>query len=155
MSASTVRSVWIVVLLTVAVPYTVLAFDMQWRTEAGRIGPGFFPRVIGLALLCTLLAALARSLRDRGRAGEHRGVAGGYLPTLLFILGATAVFLVLLEPLGALPSAVGYMLAVLAVLNPRRWIVNLPVAFALPVSLYLLFQTWLNAGLPAGVLAVF
>lgn len=163
MSASNVRSIWIAALLTVAVPYTVIAFDMQWRTVAGRIGPGFFPRVIGLALVCSLLVALVRSLPHsaaRRKEGHHSEAGGaaraaprGDLRTLSLIVGATVVFLVLLEPLGALPSAVAYMLGVLAVLNPRRWVVNIPVALALPVSLYLLFETWLNAGLPRGVLA--
>lgn len=155
MKLSTVRSVWLASLLAVAVPYTVLAFGMEWRTTAGRIGPGFFPRLIGLALVGALLLALARSARDRKEASEGTGGGGTYVRTLLLMIGATVLFLVLLEPLGALLAGVGYMLATLTALNRGRWIVNVPVAVILPTALYLLFQTWLGAGLPLGVLAVF
>ena len=35
------------VLLLVFAVYTELAMGMEWRTQAGRIGPGFFPRILG------------------------------------------------------------------------------------------------------------
>ena len=53
--------------------YTEMAFGMEWRTAAGRIGPGFFPRIVGgLGLALTLRragrsAARARPSRGRGR----------------------------------------------------------------------------------------
>lgn len=155
MNVSTIRNIWLAGLLLVAVPYTVMAFDMEWRTEAGRIGPGFFPRVVGVGLVCAILLALARSVREQRGANDGHAAGGEYRRTLLLIIGATVLFLVLLEPLGALVAAVGYMLAVLAALNPRRWVLNATVAVALPVGLYLLLQTWLNAGLPRGVLGGF
>lgn len=148
----TVRNIWLAGLLLVAVPYTAMAFDMEWRTEAGRMGPGFFPRVVGIGLICAVLVALARSVHAQRQASDVPQPDGGYRRTMLSMLGATVLFLVLLEPLGALVAAVGYMLAVLTALNPRRWVVNIPVAVGLPVGLYLLLQTWLNAGLPQGVL---
>lgn len=154
MRLSTVRSVWLASLLVVAVSYTVMAFGMEWRTEAGRIGPGFFPRVIGVALVCALLVALAQSLRYRHAASENVEVSSGYLRTLSLIIGATVLFLVVFEFLGALLSAITYMLVLLATLNPRRWVMNIPIALGLPAGLYLLFQTWLNAGLPPGVLTL-
>lgn len=144
---------WLVALLAVAVPYTVLAFGMDWRTEAGRIGPGFFPRLIGGALVVTLVVALARSGRERSTRAAGEDGAARRVRTLLLMLAATVLFVLFLEPLGALITGVLYMTAILTLLNPRRWPVNVAVGVILPTVLYLLFQTWLDAGLPPGVLA--
>ncbi|MGH3096915.1 MAG: tripartite tricarboxylate transporter TctB family protein [Streptosporangiales bacterium] len=142
---------WLACLLAVAVPYTVMAFGMEWRTVAGRMGPGFFPRLIGLGLVITLAVALAMSLRQGDGEGEGTTT---YVRALLVMLGATALFAVLFEVVGALVASVLYMVTVLAVINPRRWVMNVTIGVLLPLVLYLMFQTWLNAGLPAGVLGI-
>ncbi|MGH3097647.1 MAG: tripartite tricarboxylate transporter TctB family protein [Streptosporangiales bacterium] len=154
MNRARVRSIWLACLLAVAVPYTVLAFGMEWRTVAGRMGPGFFPRLIGLGLSITLAIALARSLRQ-GDGGEGEGDGNAtYVRALLVMLGATALYAVVFEVVGALVASVIYMVTVLAAINPRRWVMNVSIGVLLPLALYLMFQTWLNAGLPAGVLGI-
>ena len=45
------RSLFLAVLLVVLAVYTEMAFELEWRTAAGRIGPGFFPRIIGILSL--------------------------------------------------------------------------------------------------------
>lgn len=144
-------ALWLVALLAVAVPYTVLAFGMEWRTEAGRIGPGFFPRLIGGALVAALVVALVRSLRSADDTEGREGIRGN-TRMLLLMLAATALFVLFLEPLGALITGVLYVTAILTLLNPKRWPVNVAVGVALPAVLYLLFQILLDAGLPPGVL---
>ena len=57
------RSLFLAVLLVILAVYTQMAFDLEWRTVAGRIGPGFFPRIIGLLSLAIILWALVTSLR--------------------------------------------------------------------------------------------
>lgn len=148
-----VRSIWLACLLGVAVPYAVLAFGMEWRTVGGRMGPGFFPRLIGLGLVITLAIALARSLRGGDEDGEAEG-DGTYVRALLVMIGATVLYAVLFEVLGALVASVIYMVTVLSAINPRRWVMNVSIGVLLPLALYLMFQTWLNAGLPAGMLGI-
>jgi putative tricarboxylic transport membrane protein len=57
--------------------------------------------------------------------------------------------------LGAIVSSAVFLLAMLFLLNRRHVLLNVAVALGLPLALYLLFQTLLNAGLPEGVLPRF
>lgn len=159
----TARTIFFGVLLMVLVGYTKMAFDLEWTTAAGRIGPGFFPRIIGIlgALVC--LGALLNSLRpgvgdddvveDEVELGE--GDLGRHPVPLLLTVVACGVLLVAFVPLGAIISGALFMLAVLALLNPGHWRLNAVLSVAIPLGLYLLFQTALNAGLPEGVLPRF
>jgi putative tricarboxylic transport membrane protein len=159
------RSLFLGVLLVVMAVYTQMAFDLEWRTVAGRIGPGFFPRVVGVLSLAILLWALVGSLRS-GAADDEDEVVGedeageadlGRHPLpLLMVLAATAVFLLIFfVPLGAIVASSLFLLATLFLLNRRQPVVNVVVALALPLLVYLLFQTLLNSGLPPGVLPRF
>ena len=159
------RSLFLGVLLVVMAGYTLLAFDLEYETTAGRIGPGFFPRVIGVLSLAVLAWAFVRSLLpgavdDEDGAGgeEEAGEAdlGRHPIPLLLVLAAAFVFLlVFFIPLGAIVSSALFLLAVLFLLNRRQPVVNVAIAVLLPVLIYLLFQSFLNAGLPAGLLPRF
>lgn len=158
------RTVFLGIVLVVLAVYTQMGFDLEWRTQAGRIGPGYFPRIIGiLAIVCTL-AALVISLRpgaadDEDEIGgdEEAGEAdlGRHPRVLLLVVAASAVFVALFESLGAIISGALFMLAVLFLLNRGHRVTNVVIAVALPVLLYLLFQSFLNAGLPNGLLPRF
>ena len=46
------RIAFLVAVLAGAVFYTYVAFaDLGFMTRTGRLGPGFFPRIIGLAMV--------------------------------------------------------------------------------------------------------
>jgi putative tricarboxylic transport membrane protein len=159
------RSLFLAVLTVVMAVYTQMAFDLTWETTAGRIGPGFFPRLIGILSLAILLWALVKSLRagavdDEDEIGgeEEAGAAdlGRHPFPMLVVLAAAGVFLFLFFiPLGAIIGCALFLLVTLFLLNRRQPILNIAVALVLPVLVYLLFQTFLNAGLPPGVLPRF
>ena len=81
------RLLFLGALTVIAVGYTVIAFDMEWRIRNGQIGPGFFPRIVGVLTVTGLLAEIARVLlgrsgsssssstarRGRGGRARHRG----------------------------------------------------------------------------------
>jgi putative tricarboxylic transport membrane protein len=128
--------------------YTWIAFaELAWLSSAGRLGPGFFPRVIGVALvaLCawSLAAELARGARES--LPRHWRVTAA-----LALL--SALFVAALEPLGGLLAMVAYLAAALALLNRRRTLQNTLLAVLLPLVIYLLFRVWLNAAVPRGPL---
>jgi putative tricarboxylic transport membrane protein len=64
----TALTVFLGVLVVVFAVYTQLAMGMEWRTQAGRIGPGFFPRITGLLGMVLCCVAALRSLRPAGPA---------------------------------------------------------------------------------------
>jgi hypothetical protein len=134
--------------LLLAAGYTWLAFaELTWLSSAGRLGPGFFPRAIGgaLVVLCawSLLAELRQGRRER--LSEHWRVTA---VLALF----SALFVTALDVLGGLLSMVAYMAAALAYLNRRRHWQNALLAVLLPLIIYLLFRVWLNAAVPRGLL---
>ena len=157
------KTVFLAALLVVLAVYTDMAFDLEWRTAAGRIGPGFFPRIVGilgLALtLWSLMAAVrAPAVEDEVVALEDEvGDADlGKHPRLLAVMVLAAfVFVVTLVSLGAIVSSAVFLLVMLFLLNRQHPLLNVAVALGLPLALYLLFQTLLNAGLPEGVLPRF
>jgi hypothetical protein len=158
------RSLFHTVLLVVLAIYTQMAFDMEWRTVAGRIGPGFFPRIIGVLALAITLWALLTSLRagavdDEEEIGgdEEAGEAdlGKHPIPLLLVVAAAALLVVVFVPLGMIVTCALFLAATLFLLNRRHPITNIVISLGVPVVVYLLFQTLLNAGLPEGILPRF
>jgi len=159
------RSLFFAVLLVIMGIYTQMAFDLEWRTVAGRIGPGFFPRIIGLLALAITLWALLKSLRV-GAVDDEDEVIGGedeageadlgkHPRPLLLVIVAGVVLLLLFEPLGMIVTGALFLAATLFLLNRGGTITNIAVSLGVPVLVYLLFQTLLNAGLPGGILPRF
>lgn len=157
------KTLFLTVLLVVLAVYTEMAFALEWRTAAGRIGPGFFPRIVGIAGLALTLWSLVAAVRapaDEDEVVPLEDEVGdadlGKHPRLLALMVAAAVvFLVTLLSLGAIVSSAVFLLAMLFMLNRQHLLLNVAVALGLPLGLYLLFQTLLNAGLPDGILPRF
>jgi putative tricarboxylic transport membrane protein len=138
-------------ILCIAVFYTYVAFaGLSFLSSTGRLGPGFFPRIVGVALIATCLYSLWGDLRARRAAGEEEGLSGFWRITVA-VAALSGLFVLLLDVLGGLLAMVAYMLATLALLNRGRWLQNLLVATLLPAALYVLFDVWLNAAMPPGI----
>jgi hypothetical protein len=134
-------------LLLLAGGYSYVAFaDLSYLSSTGRLGPGFFPRIIGAALIVLCAFSL---YADRGRAPEPRS---RYWRTLAAMVGVSAAFVLALEVIGGLLSMIAFMAAALAFLNRGRHVQNALIALLLPIGVYLLFRVWLNAAMPQGML---
>jgi hypothetical protein len=135
-------------ILLLAGGYTWIAFaELALLSSAGRLGPGFFPRIIGGALVLMCAWSLADELRRR--APEPRSEF--WRATLMLAL-LSGLFVAALDVLGGLVSMIVYMAAVLGYLNRRRTLQNALLAVLLPLAIYLLFRVWLNAAVPRGLL---
>lgn len=145
--------------------YTEQAMGMEWRTAAGRIGPGFFPRILGgVAIAVTVLAIATELLAkpkekkqvDAVEAAEEAAEPdlGRHPITLAAFVVAAAVFVGLFGVLGAALSGILFLAATLWFLDPEHRIRSMAIAVAVPVLLYLAFQTGLNVGLPQGILPI-
>jgi putative tricarboxylic transport membrane protein len=137
-------------ILCVAVLYTYWAFaQLSFLSSAGRLGPGFFPRIIGLALIIACLLTLAGDLKTR-----EGGAISRYWRITPVVAGLSGAFILVLNVLGGPLAMVIYMLATLSVLNRGRILQNIAVSIGLPIILFLLFDVWLNASMPPGVLGL-
>jgi hypothetical protein len=133
--------------LLLAGGYAYVAFaDLSYLSSTGRLGPGFFPRIIGVSLI----ALCAYSLyADRGAGDEP---LSPFWRTLALVASLSAAFVLALELIGGLLSMIAFMAATLALLNRGRHVQNALLALLLPIGFYLLFKVWLNAAMPRGML---
>ena len=157
------KTVFLAILLVVLVFYTEMAFELDWRTAAGRIGPGFFPRVVGILSLLITVGALVGAVRDPEADDEVVALEDevgdadfGKHPRLLAVMVlAMAVFAATLMSLGAIVSTAVFLMLMLTMLNRGRPVMNACISIGLPFVMYVLFQSLLNAGLPEGILPRF
>lgn len=159
-----IRTIFYAVIMLITIGYTAMAFQMEWTTSSGRIGPGFFPQIIGSLGLVITLAAIVTSIR-RGKSHQDEeapsedelgeGDLGHHPMTALIAVVAGAVLVLTLITLGAIVASAIFLFAMLTYLNRGRWVMNVIITVAVPLGMYLLFQTALNAGLPSGILPRF
>jgi hypothetical protein len=144
------RSSWAVFCITVllaACVYTVHGLRLEFMTARGQPGAGFFPRIVGVGLILSILYVLVANWRrlGPGRPGRHRSAA-------LFFALTGALFIGGLGLLGTWVAIGLYLFATLAFLNAGRHLVNIAVSLALPGALFLLFDVWLKVPLPEGII---
>ncbi len=144
--------VLLAVIALVAAAYTWMAFGLEWETRAGRIGPGFFPRIVGSLTVALCLLAIVRRVRaGRPRGGESEP---GRARLVVATVAVLAVYVAVLEPLGALIASALMMLAILSLTNRRRPLANVALSVGVSSALYALLEIGLGAGLPPGPLPV-
>jgi len=147
--ARALRAGFLLAILFLAAGYTWVAFaELSYLSSAGRLGPGFMPRIIGVALVAMCALSLYADLK--GQPGGEALSPGWKSAAVLAAL--SGAFIVLLELLGGLLSMVAFMAASLWLLNPRRHVQNALIAVLLPAFLYVVFAVWLRASVPKGLL---
>lgn len=138
------------VILAGAVFYAWIGFtELALLTPNGRLGPGFFPRVIGVALIATILYSM---VVDRRSERLSDGSTSNGRDIVVFTAFAV-MFVALLKLTGGLLAMVIFMLAALSFFNRGKHLHNVLLSVLLPAAVFLMFDTWLNAGLPEGLLA--
>ena len=127
--------------------YAWVAFsDLDLLTTNGRLGPGFFPRAIGVGLV---VATLYNLVADR-RAGLHSEERTPNARDIVVFVMLSLLFVAMLDLVGGLVAMIVYMLIALSIFNPGRHLSNVLVSVLLPFGIFLMFDTWLNANLPQG-----
>ena len=140
------RAGFLLAILLAAAGYAWLAFaQLDYLSSAGRLGPGFFPRIIGVALVVLCAFSILKDFSIREALSAHWRAT-----VILAVL--SAAFIAVLELLGGLLAMIGFMAVALAFLNRGRPVQNALLALVLPLCLYLLFKVWLGAALPRGML---
>ena len=161
-AAHTTRLVFLASLTVLAAAYTLMAFQMEWRIQNGQIGPGFFPRFVGVGIVVGCLVAIALTLSGRGTLDPSPDAAedadfdvqgdGRTAPWVtVLVVGCMVFTYVFFNPLGALLASVMFLALSLSIVNRGRHRVNAAVSVLVPVGLYLLFEVLLDAGLPPGI----
>jgi hypothetical protein len=145
--------------------YTEQAMGMEWRTVAGRIGPGYFPRLLGFLAIAMTLFAMARELLAKPKADKPADAVeaaeeaaepdlGRHPLALISFVIAAGAFVALFGVLGAALSGVLFLGATLWFLDRQHHVRAMLIAVVVPVLLYLAFESGLNVGLPQGILPI-
>ena len=139
------RIAFMLVLLAGAIFYSYIAFsDLSFMTRTGRLGPGFFPRVIGIAAIVVILWTIIDELRKQKVSNDDDHQWSDVVLLIAFALG----YAVLLRLLGGFVATIIFLFVTLFFLNPGQHVKNLIVSVLVPAGVYLLFDKVLNANMP-------
>lgn len=139
------RVIFLIFLLGAAVFYSYVAFvDLGFLTRTGRLGPGFFPRVIGVSAIVVTLWALVDELRNRADPEEDRQ----RWADVALLIGLALGYAVLLRLFGGFIATLVFLAVTLSVINRGQHLKNALVAVLVPSGVYLLFDRILNANMP-------
>jgi putative tricarboxylic transport membrane protein len=150
------RIVFLIALLGGAIFYTYIAFaDLNFMTRTGRLGPGFFPRLVGVGIIVMTLWALLDALRDKRMAtdgGVAAGLADARWRDFVLLVALVLGYALLIRLFGGWISTVVYLGLALSLLNPGKLLQNALVAVIFPTTVYLLFDRMLNANMPPALI---
>ncbi|SDM90117.1 Tripartite tricarboxylate transporter TctB family protein [Franzmannia pantelleriensis] len=136
-------------ILVVAICYTYIAFvDLTFFTNRGRMGPGFFPRILGLAMVIAMLLVI---LGDIKKNTLFSGTQDSQYKDAAVLIGFSLTFGVLLMVFGYVVAIPAYIGATLFYFNRGKYVTNAVVVVAVPVVIHFLFGSLLNASLPHGL----
>lgn len=152
------RIVFLLALLGAGIYYSYIAFvDLNFMTRTGRLGPGFFPRIVGLGIVGMTLWAILDALRDRARvaAGGAPGAddaPAGRWSDFVTLLALALGYAVLIRLFGGYISTIAYLGLALMIFNPGRPVQNALVALIFPTVVFVLFDRVLNANMPPALI---
>jgi len=117
------------------------------------LGPKAFPMLLGIALIAAAILLFIETLKADADEGEkaprgsmrHWWLIGG-------VTGWTALYFGLFDRAGYLIATVMYLLPMMAVFNPGKWVANVLTTVLWAVGSYVLFVKILGVVLPVGLL---
>ncbi|PSK91838.1 tripartite tricarboxylate transporter TctB family protein [Murinocardiopsis flavida] len=143
-------TVFYLIVTAVLIGYTAMAFGMDWRTDAGRIGPGYFPRILGVIGVALAALATIGSLRPTA-AGPGEAAPRHPWPVAATCAGL-AGFAAVMVPVGAIVTGALLLTGLLLLVDRTRPVRAAALGIGFPIALYVVFDILLNAALPSGVL---
>ncbi len=115
-------------------------------------GPGFLPFMSGAAMVLLALIVFVQQF-SRGRVDTLKDLwAHTRWPTVLLVMTSLVFYAVLLRTLGFLLDTFVLTAFLLRVMEPLSWRKVLAGASGATLGSYAIFELWLEAQLPAGVL---
>ncbi|GAA5071561.1 tripartite tricarboxylate transporter TctB family protein [Roseibacterium beibuensis] len=143
------RIAFLLVVLAGAVFYSYIAFvDLDFLTRRGRLGPGFFPRIVGVGMVLLMIWVTVDALMKREADTSPAQKWADVVTLMALAIG----YAVLLRLFGGFIATVIYLGVALSVLNRGRYVQNAVLTVAIPGGVYLLFDRLLNANMPPALI---
>ena len=136
--------------------FGVIITIKSYRLGLGKViepGPGFLFFWAGIVLGIMSLVIILGSF-DRKKAGEpDKPILGGIsFKKIILVLAAVFLYALLIETLGFILVTVLLFVFILGVVERKRWFFTVLSSFIVTSAAYLVFKTWLQTQLPAGIL---
>jgi hypothetical protein len=143
------RIAFLIFVLAGSIYYTYVAFmDLNFLTRSGRLGPGFFPRMVGVSMIVLTLWAIVDALR----AAREPDAPGSDWGDVVKLMALAVGYAVLLRLLGGFPATVLFLGLTLMIINRGHHLQNAILTVVIPSAIYLLFDRVLNANMPPALL---
>ncbi len=123
-------------------------YALQYEPGTARsMGPGFFPRVLGVLITLCGIAVLLPALISRAREG-HVDLTMPRLRPFFWICASVALFAILIKTVGLVPTTI-VVVAVAAFAEPEAQIKSVAIlALSITLMAYLLFSVALGLPIP-------
>ncbi|MCU0805466.1 MAG: tripartite tricarboxylate transporter TctB family protein [Burkholderiales bacterium] len=151
-AAVSYRTMELVVALVIFVFGAIVVYDSarigaQWGDD----GPqgGYFPFYIGLLTCLSAVIIFAKAAFDAAR-GRKAFVTTSQLAMVLKLFVPTVVFVGLIEFTGIYAASTIFITFFMIWLGKYSWVKAVPVAIAVNLALFLLFEVWFKVPLPKG-----
>ncbi len=115
-------------------------------------GPGFVPMISGLAMAGFSLVAFFQQFKGKGKEGLKELWTRKDWPTMLKVMGALVLYAIFLKILGFLVATFLLIAYFFRVIEPMSWAKVIAGAALISCCSYAIFQLWLEAQLPSGIL---
>ena len=129
--------------------YDSLRVGIDWADDGPR--SGYFPFYIGLLLLAASGSVLVGELL-RWRRASAAFAERGQLRSVFAILWPMVLYVALIGFVGIYVASALLIAWFMGRHGRYRWVVTLPVALAVPVLFFLVFERWFLVPLPKGPL---
>ncbi len=133
----------------IAISLLIIVTAMSYpKSNAGVPGPGFFPTILSILVICLSFALLVTQ-----RSAEDVPVvlfSKEQLPIYLS-MGLIALYLVMLNVVGFMISTPLFLIAVMKLFKVKKLWVILAVALCTTVATYIIFTNILSVILPSGM----
>lgn len=145
------RIPFLVAVMAAGVFYSYVAFvDLGFMTRTGRLGPGFFPRIIGVSVVVLCIWAIL----DELRADQSKDDYLGFWRDAAMMIGMALAYAVMLRLFGGYFATIAFLLMALSVLNRGRLRQNVLLSLLIPTGVYALFDQVLNANMPPALITL-
>ncbi|HEV3010640.1 MAG TPA: tripartite tricarboxylate transporter TctB family protein [Burkholderiales bacterium] len=137
-------------LLALSVAFSAGALKYYSWWGSGGPGSAFLPFWLGIVMALLALMLLVRSLKEKN-PGEAWLPRGEGLRNMVVVLGATVLFVALLNVLGMVLGTALYLAGLIWYLGRHRWWVTVAIAVAAAGFNWLVFVHWLRVPFPEGM----
>ena len=140
------------VVLAGAIFYCYVAFvDLSFLSRTGRLGPGFFPRLVGVSAVAMTIWVIVDLLRGQQPEEDDASSWGDVVKLMVLALA----YGVLLRLFGGFIATVIFLAMTLTATNRGKYLQNFIMSLTFPAGVYLLFDKLLNANMPPALFSFF